>query len=105
MDNRNAFIMKLKPGCAEEYKRRHMEIWPELVKKHSEYGIRDYSIFYVEKTLMLFAFRRILEGTHPEKMREDELVRRWWDYNADLMECHPDNEPIALPLQEIFHMD
>ena len=67
--------MKLKPGCAEEYKRRHREIWPELVKKHSEYGIRDYSIFFDEKSLVLFAFRRIAEGTHPEKMREDELFR------------------------------
>lgn len=105
MDRRDAFIMKLKPGCVQEYKKRHREIWPELVRKHSEYGIRDYSIFFDEKSLVLFAFRRIVEGTHPEKMREDELVRRWWDYNADLMECHPDNEPVATSLEEVFHMD
>ena len=105
MDKRDAFVMKLKPGCVEEYKRRHREIWPELVKKHTEYGVRDYSIFFDERTLLLFAFRRIAEGTHPEKMREDEMVRRWWDYNADLMECHPDNEPVATSLEEVFHMD
>ena len=105
MDKRDAFVMKLKPGCVEKYKRRHREIWPELVKKHTEYGVRDYSIFFDEMTLLLFAFRRIAEGTHPEKMRADEIVRRWWDYNADLMECHPDHEPVAFPLEEVFHMD
>ena len=105
MDNRSAFIMKLKPGCAEEYKRRHREIWPELVKKHTEYGIRDYSIFFDEKSLYLFAFRRIAPGSNPDMMKTDELVRKWWDYNADLMECYPDNEPVAVSLKEVFHMD
>lgn len=105
MDHRNAFRMKLRPGCIEEYKKRHREIWPELVRKHTEYGVRDYSIFFDEKSLFLFAFRRIAEGTEPDRMKEDALVRKWWDYNADLMECHPDNEPVAVPLEEVFHMD
>ena len=102
---REAFAMKLKPGCAAEYHRRHDLIWPELVRKHTEYGVRDYSIFLDEKTLTLFAFRRVADGSSPERMREDELVRRWWDYNADLMECKPDHEPVCVPLDEVFHMD
>jgi len=105
MDRRDAFVMKLKPGCFAEYKRRHQEIWPELVRKHTEYGIRDYTIFFDDQTLTLFAFRRIAAGSEPERMREDVLVQKWWSYNADLMECHPDHEPVCIPLQEIFHMD
>jgi L-rhamnose mutarotase len=38
---RNAFTMKLKPGCAEEYKKRHNEIWPERSKAHTDAGIFD----------------------------------------------------------------
>ncbi|MFA6783630.1 MAG: L-rhamnose mutarotase, partial [Sphaerochaeta sp.] len=30
MDTRQAFVMKLKSGCEEEYQRRHAAIWPEL---------------------------------------------------------------------------
>ena len=102
---REAFIMKLKPGCVGEYRRRHDAIWPELVHRHTEYGIRNYSIFLDEKTLTLFAFREILDGASPERMKEDGLVRKWWDYNADLMDCHEDHEPVSNPLEEVFHMD
>lgn len=102
---REAFIMRLNPGKVQEYRRRHAEIWPELVKKHSEYGIRNYSIFLDEVSLTLFAFRELVDHAHPELMREDELVRKWWIYNADLMECHPDSEPVTEMLTEVFHMD
>ena len=34
--HRNAFRMKLKPGCAEEYKKRHDEVWPELSQMLTE---------------------------------------------------------------------
>lgn len=80
-------------------------IWPELVRKHSEHGIRNYSIYYDENTLTLFAYRELTDDASAELMKEDELVRRWWDYNADLMECYPDNEPVCRLLEEMFHMD
>ena len=38
-----AFTMNLKPGFKSEYKKRHDEIWPELVSLLRETGIRDYS--------------------------------------------------------------
>ena len=84
----SAFVMKLKPGVIEEYKRRHDEIWPEVLKAHTLAGIRDYSIFY-----------------DPETLKEEACIRKWWDYNADLMECKPDNEPCSRPLRLVFHMD
>ena len=37
--------MFLKPGCEDEYKRRHAAIWPELKKLRSDSGVRNYSIF------------------------------------------------------------
>jgi L-rhamnose mutarotase len=45
-----AFKMKLKPGKKEEYRRRHAEIWPELVKLLHDNGVSDYSIFLDEET-------------------------------------------------------
>ncbi|HUJ74747.1 MAG TPA: L-rhamnose mutarotase, partial [bacterium] len=52
---RYAFKMKLKPGFAKEYKRRHDQIWPELSALLKESGVADYSIFLDEETNVLFA--------------------------------------------------
>jgi L-rhamnose mutarotase len=38
-------------------------------------------------------------------MKDLEIVRRWWDHMAELMEVHPDNMPDFKPLKEVFHMD
>ena len=48
---RHAFAMRLKPGMADEYRRRHDAIWPELVREHHDCGIRDYSILCPKTTL------------------------------------------------------
>ena len=101
----SAFVMKLKPGVIEEYKRRHDTIWPEVLKAHTLAGIRDYSIFYDPETLMLFAVRRLTANETTETLKEEACIRKWWDYNADLMECKPDNEPCSRPLRLVFHMD
>jgi L-rhamnose mutarotase len=101
----NAFKMKLKPGALAEYKKRHDEIWPELAKAHSDAGISDYSIFYDEETLTLFAFQKLSDKNTACKMKNLAVVQKWWDYNADLMETHSDNMPVFTPLCEVFHMD
>lgn len=102
---RDAFRMKLKPGCIEEYRKRHDRIWPELVKAHSDCGICDYSIYLDEETLTLFAFRRLTEKNTADCMGELDIVKKWWEYNRDLMEVNPDNSPVFTPLVEVFHMD
>ncbi|MEM7392058.1 MAG: L-rhamnose mutarotase, partial [Verrucomicrobiota bacterium] len=45
-----AFKMKLNPGCRAEYKKRHDEIWPELVTLLRDAGVSDYSIHLDEET-------------------------------------------------------
>lgn len=102
---RNAFKMKLKPGCVEEYKKRHDEIWSELVKAHSGVGISDYSIYFDEETLILFAFQRLSDDNTADSLKNLTIVKIWWDYMADLMEVYPNNMPIFRPLREVFHMD
>ena len=42
---RKAFRMELRPGMAEEYQRRHDELWPEMREMIHAYGGRNYSIF------------------------------------------------------------
>jgi len=103
--NRTAFKMKLKKGYEEEYKKRHDEIWPELSKVISDAGIYDYSIYLDEESLALFAFHKTTDGSTADKLAELPIVRKWWDYMADIMEVNPDNSPVSIPVKEVFHMD
>ena len=102
---RNAFKMKLKPGNEEEYKKRHDEIWPALAKMLSDSGIQDYSIFLDRETHILFAVQKLSDDFDPALIPQHPIVKKWWAYMAELMETHPDHEPIAIPLIEVFHMD
>lgn len=105
MDNREAFVMKLKEGCKQEYQKRHAEIWPELKALLSESGVYDYSIFFDEGTNLLFAFQRTRSGGGSQSLGENPIVKKWWEYMAPLMETHEDNSPVSTPLEEVFHMD
>ena len=102
---RNAFKMKLKPGMVEEYKKRHDEIWPELARAHTDAGIFDYSIYFDEESLTLFAFQKLTGDNTADNLKNLKIVQQWWAHMVDLMETHPNHMPVFKPLREVFHMD
>ena len=98
--------MKLMPNCREEYKRRHDEIWPEMVALLKEAGVSDYSIFLDEESDTLFAVQRQSEeGSSSQDMGANPVVQRWWRYMADIMETNADFSPTSIPLKQVFHLD
>ena len=99
----HAFRMKLKPGHVAEYQRRHDAIWPELAALLREAGIHDYSIFLDEETLHLFAVLKLAPDNKIEALPGQPVMKRWWDYMADLMEVEPGNRPREWPLQPMFY--
>ena len=44
-----AWVLEVRPGYEEEYKKRHDELWPEMKEMLSDAGIRNYNIFIVFK--------------------------------------------------------
>ena len=100
-----AFKMILKPGFAREYQRRHEEIWPDLSAELRRAGIHDYSIFLDEETHTLFAVQRASDNNTTARPPDQNIVKKWWAYMADLMECNADNSPVSSRLQEVFHLD
>lgn len=96
--------MKLKPGCEAEYEKRHNEIWPELLQMLKDQGVSDYSIFWDKETNILFAVQKT-SGEQSSQDAPTEIVLKWWDYMADVMETNPDNSPITIPLPELFYME
>ena len=102
---RFAFKMKLKPGVVEEYTRRHDAIWPELAALLRANGIGDYSIFFDADTDTLFAVQKQSAAASSQDLGTNPVVRRWWDYMADLMDTNPDRSPVTIPLREVFHLE
>jgi L-rhamnose mutarotase len=103
---RNAFKMKLSSGDVTEYKKRHDKIWPELVNELKKAGISDYSIYYDEQTQILFAFQKLTDDNTADELPKNPVIRKWWDYmNDGIMEYDEKDEPVSIPLQEVFHMD
>lgn len=105
MARREAFKMFLKPGCEEEYKKRHAAIFPELKKLLSDTGVGNYSIYWDEDTNILFAYQEVEGGSGSQDLGSNPIVQKWWAYMADIMETNPDNSPVSIPLPEMFHMD
>ena len=102
---RQAFKMKLKAGCAHEYKKRHDEIWPELSKLLKDSGISDYSIFLDQETNTLFAIQKQEGDASSQDLGSDPVVQKWWEYMADIMESNEDFSPVTVPLTEVFYLE
>ena len=105
MTGRFGFKMKLYPGFKEEYRRRHREIWPELVELLKNEGISNYSIFLDEETNTLFAYQEQSGQSSSQDLGSTEIVKKWWKYMADIMETNPDNSPVTIPLEQVFYME
>lgn len=102
---RFGFKMKLYPGFKEEYRKRHSEIWPELVAMLKNEGIGNYSIFFDEETNILFAYQEQSGESSSQDLGTDEVVKKWWKYMADIMETNPDNSPVSIPLDQVFYLE
>ncbi|MFE3836972.1 L-rhamnose mutarotase [Pseudogemmobacter sonorensis] len=101
---RYAFRMQLNPGMAAEYRRRHDEIWPELVALLKAAGVSDYSIWLDPETGALFGLLTRTKGHGMAALPAHPVMKRWWAHMADLMQTHPSNEPVSVPLTPMFHL-
>lgn len=101
---RSAFKMFLKPGCEAEYEKRHNALWPELQELLKDAGVYDYSIFWDKETNILFAVQKNSGEGGSQDLGTNPIVKRWWDFMADIMEVNPDNSPVSIPLPEVFYM-
>jgi L-rhamnose mutarotase len=97
-----AFKMQLDPGMEAEYRRRHDEIWPELVELLREAGVSDYSIHLDRQTNTLFGVLTRPINHKMESLPDHPVMKKWWAYMADIMMTNPDNSPTQSDLVTVF---
>jgi L-rhamnose mutarotase len=101
---RVGFAMRLNEGAADEYRRRHDAIWPELADLLRKCGISNYSIFLDKRTQTLFGYLERAEGHTMDALPLQPIMREWWAHMHDIMEANADNSPVVRPLVEMFHL-
>ncbi|WDR06854.1 L-rhamnose mutarotase [Devosia rhodophyticola] len=100
---RSAWVMKLKAGQEAEYKRKHDEIWPEMVALLKSQGVYNYSIY--RHGLLLFAYLEKPEDAPSQTGGVDLVIQKWWKWMEPHMETHPDARPVVEPVEEVFRLD
>ena len=100
---RSAWVMRLKPGQEAEYKRKHDEIWPEMVELLKRQGIYNYSIY--RYGLLLFAHLERPDVSPTRESGVDPVMLEWWKWMEPHMETRSDSSPIAEPVEEVFRLD
>ncbi|AUW46916.1 L-rhamnose mutarotase [Rhizobium leguminosarum] len=101
---KHAFKMQLNPGMEAEYRRRHDEIWPELVDLLHKSGASDYSIHLDRETNTLFGVLTRPADHRMASLPDHPVMKKWWAHMADIMATNPDNSPVQSDLVTVFHL-
>lgn len=101
-------VIKLKPGCLEEYKKYHANLWPELRERLHERNIHNYSIYHRDGFLFSYFeytgddlaadFKRV--APHP---LEQEWQRIMNAMQQPVDSAGPDEWWVDM--EEVFHLD
>jgi L-rhamnose mutarotase len=101
---RIAFRMNLFPGRVAEYKKRHDEIFPDLLATLRQVGISDYSIWFDPEDHHLFAILTRADDHAMAELPRREVMQRWWKFMGDVMATNEDGSPVQIPLRQVFYM-
>jgi len=78
---RVGMMIGLNPEKAEEYKRLHAAVWPEVLKRISDSNITNYSIFLKEPENVMFSYFEYIGNDYEAdmaKMAADPKTQEWW---------------------------
>lgn len=102
---RTCFTFTLKPGTEDEYKRRHDEIWPEMVEALRASGVRNYTLFRRGLEVIAYAECEPDAETAFGKMAATDVDKRWSRSFEEVLERRFDDAGRAMTVAEVWHLD
>ncbi len=101
-------VLRVKPEATERYKQYHAAVWPEVLAKIADCGIRNYSIYF--KDGFLFSYFEYVGGdfaTDMAKMAADPKTQEWWAIMEPMQDPLPTRKPGEwwADMEEVFHVD
>ena len=102
---KHAFKMKLFAGKQAEYKKRHDEIWPELVDAIKDAGFENYSLFRRGTTITAYVECHPDVATAFGKLAPTEVNARWSKWFEDVIVSLTDADGNLFRAEEVWHLD
>lgn len=102
---RICFTFEIYPGQEAEYKRRHDEIWPELVDAIEESGFRNYSLFRRDQQIVAYVECHPDVATAFKALSAYEANERWSEGFQDVIVGLTDDAGKLFTLDEVWHLD
>jgi L-rhamnose mutarotase len=102
---RLCFTFETRGGTAEEYKRRHDEIWPELVADIKAAGMTNYSLFRNGDSVIGYVECEPDVASSFVKLARSEANARWSEWFTDIIVALTDERGELFRLQEVWHLD
>lgn len=101
-------MIKIKPGCLEEYKKHHRNPLPGVNEMIKECNLQNYSIFSRGEYLFTY-FEYVGNDFEADmaKMAADPVTQKWWDIVKPLMEPLEDKKPEEFwsDMEEIYYLE
>ena len=102
---RLCFTFEIYEGKEAEYKKRHDDIWPELVTAIKDAGFKNYSLF--RRGTQIVGYCEIVPdmATAFAKLGQHEANARWSKWFEDVIVNLTDNAGNLMVMQEVWHLD
>lgn len=98
----NAFVLHIREGKVDEYRRRHAEVWPELEAALESSGVVRYDLFLDAAGRRVFGYQ--LRRAEPDPgAPEHDAILRWRSFMADVLEMDGDR-PRRTALDHVYHL-
>lgn len=102
---RLCFTFEIRPGTEADYKKRHDEIWPELVQDIQNAGMKNYSIFRRGSQIVGYVECHPDIASSFQKLAGSEANARWSKWFEDVIIALTDAQGNLFRLDEVWHLD
>ena len=104
---RVGFVLKVKEHLIDEYRRKHQEVWPEMLEALRRAGWHDYTLF-MRSDGLLFGYFKTPDSFEVAlgKMSREGVNDRWQAEMAPFFEgTGGPADQMMEELVEVFHLD
>ena len=102
---RVCFLLRVRPDMLDEYKRRHQQVWPEMLKALSTTGWRNYSLFLRPDGLLIGYLETDDFEESRRRMAETDVNERWQREMKPFFVHENGRADEALErMEEVFHL-
>jgi L-rhamnose mutarotase len=96
---RRAWLLRVREGQEDAYRRAHAAVWPELIEAARKAGVRNHSCFLAGRDVIAYMEAEDIEAA-VRSVVDADVKKRWDRAMSGLLE-----ETDSPPFEEVFHFD